>query len=81
MEGTPDHVNVAVPLVAGIVGLVLAYLVVIAFVGGRIPGLGIEVSGGILLGLVALYLAPVVLFAVVWGTDRLVNLGRRRTTG
>ena len=76
LRGRTEHVSLLVPLVAVVVGLLLAYLVIIAFVGGPIPGADVE--GSVLLGLISLYCAPIVLFGAVWGTDKLVNLGRHQ---
>jgi len=76
LDTRTDHVNFFVPVVAVVVGLVLAYLVILAFVGGPIPGTDTEIGGSILWGIVALYLAPIVLFASVWAADKLVNLGK-----
>lgn len=73
-----ERVPVVVPVVAVVVAAAVAYLVVVAFVGGTVPGTGVETWGGVLPGLVALYIAPMVLFAVVWAVDRLAGAGRRR---
>ncbi len=75
LRGRTDHVSLFVPVVAVVVGLALVYLVVVAFIGGPIPMVG-DVGGGILFGSIALYCAPIVLFAAVWSTDKLVNMGK-----